>query len=319
MIYCPLISQLSLNEQNIWVEQLNNLLAVSNLTEKVTVVLNQTLTTKQKEQCEVAIVANPNPDDLHEYKGLKWVQSLWAGVDKLVDELSSYSFEIVRLVDPTLSKIMSEAVLSWTLYLHRQMPEYLAQQKAKVWKQLPHVLPQERTISILGLGELGRASAVTLKNHGFNVNGWSQSQKQLEGIQCFYGDNELYDSIKEADIIVCLLPLTTKTRYILNKNSFMDMKTGVSVINFARGGIVNYRDLVESLNTGLVNHAVLDVFEQEPLIESSELWHHPSITLLPHISAPTHMNSAAEIATSNLSAYITNGISPVGINKNKGY
>lgn len=319
MIYCPIISQLPIDEQNIWVLQLNTLFSSLEQPLNITVVLDSALNQEAKERCEFAIVANPIPSDLMLYKNLKWVQSLWAGVDKLVAELSSYSFEIVRLVDPMLSQIMSDAVLSWTLYLHRQMPEYLAQQKLKVWKQLPHILPQERTITILGLGKLGRESALLLKRHGFNVNGWSRTAKNIPNVDCYHGELNLFKAINNADIVVCLLPLTKNTRYLLNNNFFMKMKQGASLINFARGEIVQHNDLIQALHLKQLNHAVLDVFEEEPLMANSHLWQNVNISILPHISAPTHRKSAVHIVVNNIACFMKKGVIPKAVSKTKGY
>ncbi len=319
MIYCPLISQLPINEQNIWILQLNTLFSSLEQPLLITVVLDSSLSIEAKERCEFAIVANPVPSDLIPYKNLKWIQSLWAGVEKLVAELSSYSFAIVRLIDPMLSQIMSDAVLSWTLYLHRRMPEYLAQQKLNVWKQLPHILPQERTIAILGLGELGHESALLLKRHGFNVKGWSRTVKHITDIDCYNGEEGLYQAIENADVVVCLLPLTTNTRYLLNDDFFMKMKQDASLINFARGEIVEHDDLVDALNTKQLNHAVLDVFEEEPLMASSHLWQNDNISILPHISAPTHRESAVHIVVNNITHFMKDGVIPKAISKVKGY
>jgi len=319
VIYCPLISQLSPKEQNIWVDNLNKRFKMVNHKNFVKVVRDDELTIEQKQQCEFAIVANPIPSDLSVYSNLKWIQSLWAGVEKLVEELSSFSFHIVRLIDPTLSQIMSEAVLAWSLYLHRQMPAYLAQQKDCLWKQLPHVLPNERNICVLGLGELGRLSTEVLCQHGFNVSGWSQSEKLINGVQCFYGDVGLDKAIANADIVVCLLPLTVNTHCLVNQDFILKMKRGSSLINFARGGIVKHDDLIEALDNGRIEHAVLDVFDTEPLEAKSCLWQHNKITVLPHISAPTHMKSAVNIVVNNINDYLNTGKIAKAIDNVKGY
>ncbi len=318
-IYCPFISQLNHKEQLNWVEQLNLHFASISTSNNVKVVIGNQLSLEQKQSCKFAIVANPVPTDLAEYPNLVWIQSLWAGVEKLVMKLSNYSFEIVRLVDPMLSKIMSEAVLAWSLYLHRQMPEYMAQQKNNCWKQLPHVLPQERTICILGLGALGTECAKALVHHGFNVVGWSNSVKTLENVQSYSGDEGIYDAVKNADIVVCLLPLTAKTNKLLNRDFFIRMKQGASIINFARGGIVNHEDLIEALDRGFIRHAVLDVFDNEPLPQDSELWQHNKLTIIPHISAPTYMPTAVSIVTNNITHFIDTGEIPKSINKKSGY
>jgi glyoxylate/hydroxypyruvate reductase A len=94
---------------------------------------------------------------------------------------------------------------------------------------------------------------------------------------------------------------------------------GSAIINFARGGIINTDDLLEALNSNYISHAVLDVFEHEPLSENSELWQHPDITVLPHISAPTNLNSACDIVAKNILQFRQSGQLPVCVDKKTGY
>src|SRR5450830_408371 len=84
---------------------------------------------ESKANCTVAIVANPNPADLQDLPRLQWVHSVWAGVERLVSDIENKHVKIVRLVDPQLAETMAEAVLAWTMYLHRDMPAYARQQE----------------------------------------------------------------------------------------------------------------------------------------------------------------------------------------------
>jgi glyoxylate/hydroxypyruvate reductase len=167
--------------------------------------------TAERASVRVAIVANPDPAELNQLPALEWVQSLWAGVERLTMEWSNNDVGIVRLIDPQLAATMAEAMLAATLYLHRDMPTYAAQQRARVWRPLPVRLPQERRVALLGLGHLGRAAAHVLCRAGFDVEGWSRTQKEMENIKTFYGSDGLNNILANADIIVCLLPLTHET------------------------------------------------------------------------------------------------------------
>ena len=311
------VSQLAEHEQVAWLQLLSAKLPNESIK------LDKDLSQEQKLHCEISIVANPNPEKLSQYSQLIWVQSLWAGVDALVAELTSNkqtpSFRLARLVDPILAQTMSEAVLTWVLYLHRDMPKYLQQQKIAHWQQHRYFLPEERTVGILGLGELGKLSAVRLNDNGFNVLGWSQSEKKVTGVQCYSGNNELITMIKQCHILVCLLPLTKTTYQLINRDLIQQLPKGASVINFARGGIIANDDLVKYLDKGYLEHAILDVFEQEPLDKNNALWSHEKITVLPHISAPTHFESAGGIVASNIKKYRINGQLPVCIDWRKGY
>src|SRR5690606_3677210 len=167
-------------------------------------------------EVEVAIVANPDPASIRRFPALQWVQSLWAGVEKLVAEPAFTALPVVRMVDPQLARTMAEAVLAWTLYLHRDMPAYLAQQRARLWRQLPYVAPADRRVGLLGLGALGEAAARVLRQAGFAVRGWSRTPKRfedLQGLDTFSGEDGLREMVRQIDILVCLLPLTRQTRH----------------------------------------------------------------------------------------------------------
>ncbi|MFB0922958.1 MAG: glyoxylate/hydroxypyruvate reductase A [Paracoccaceae bacterium] len=267
----------------------------------------------------VAIVANPDPAQLASFPNLKWVQSLWAGVERILNELPDEGVQIVRMIDPQLGDAMAEAVLAWTLYLHRSMPKYAAQQTEQVWLQHDLVTAAERSVGILGLGHLGLKSAERLQQNGFNVLGWSRSAKDLPGITTFNGPNGLAPFAAQSDIIVVLLPSTPQTRGLVGQQFIENMKTGASLINFARGDIVAVDALTEGLETRQIEHAVLDVFAVEPLPKEDPLWGNPHVTILPHISAPTNKRTASAVVAKNIVEYFTTRKIPVTVSRRDGY
>ncbi|NVK73587.1 MAG: glyoxylate/hydroxypyruvate reductase A [Oceanospirillaceae bacterium] len=309
----PFVSRADVAEQTNWIEQLS-----AAMPNEVIVPLND-LTLEQRLQCDIAIVANPNPSDLLSLPSLKWVHSVWAGVERMLNELESPPFSIVRLIDENLSATMSEAVLAWTLYLHRDMPIYAKQQANTVWQQQPMVRAKDRRIGVLGLGELGRVSAQRLAANGFSVAGWSRHPKQIDGVECFYGEGGLTHLLKQTDILVCLLPLTKETQGLMGQQNLSLLPVGASLINFARGPVIDDEALLKKLETGDMSHAVLDVFVQEPLPQEHVYWKHDRVTVLPHISAPTHLVSASEIVAKNIKAYRLTGNIPPAVDLLRGY
>jgi glyoxylate/hydroxypyruvate reductase A len=268
---------------------------------------------------DVAIVANPNPTEVKKLVNLKWIQSVWAGVEKLVESFKGEKVKIVRLVDPEMNRTMSEAVLSWVLYLHRDMHFYQVQQNKRVWKEADYIKPSKKIVSIIGLGELGSASAAKLIENGFNVCGWSRGKKNIRKVKSFTGELGLKNMLKQTDILVCLIPLTRNTKYLLNYKTLSYLKMGASIINFARGAIINAKDLVKHLNSGRIKHAVLDVFEQEPLPKTSILWKHKNVTVLPHISAHTDIDTASSIVCKNIKMYRLKNRIPKSVDMARGY
>lgn len=277
------------------------------------------MSAEEKKQASIAVVANPDPVDISELTGLRWIHSLWAGVERLLAELPQSAPPIVRLVDPELSRVMAEAALAWTYYLHRDMPIYARQQRESVWKQQDYRHPSDRKIGLLGAGELGIAAARMLKQAAFSVTGWSRSEKQSADLTILHGEHGLTSLLAGSDIIICLLPITSETRGLLDKRRFLSMKAGASLINFARGPIVDVEALISSLDSGHISHAILDVFDQEPLDSGSPLWRHPQITVLPHISAPTNPETATRIVAENIAAYRQSGIVPPIVDRKRGY
>lgn len=270
-------------------------------------------------EAEFAIVANPDPAEIAAMPSLKWVQSLWAGVERLVAELPDKSVRIVRLVDPQMADTMAEAVLAWTLYLHRDMPRYRAQQQARIWLEHELKLPSQSTIGLLGLGALGTRCAQVLSSHGFEVCGWTRKSSEIDDVETFHGSKGLPSILSRSDYLVCLLPLTTQTRGLLDLDNLAHLPRGAAVINFSRGPILETGALLELLDSGHLSHAVLDVFDEEPLPSDSPLWAHPAITVLPHISAPTNRQTASAIAAANVRRFLETGEIPESVNREQGY
>ncbi|VVE55483.1 2-hydroxyacid dehydrogenase [Pandoraea anhela] len=277
------------------------------------------LSASQRAQAAIAIVANPDPADVAALPGLRWIQSLWAGVESLVAALAPDSPPIVRLVDPEMSRTMAEAVLAWTYYLQRDMPRYARQQTQRVWVQQPYRKPSQTSVGLLGLGELGQAAAMRLREAGFVVCGWSRSPKTLDGVETLSGQDGLDLMLATSDIVVSLIPLTPQTRSMLDAVRLGRMKQGAALINFSRGPVVVTNALLDALDRGHLSHAVLDVFDVEPLPIDSSLWDHPHVTVLPHISAPTDHETAAQVIAANIRAFRATGQIPGNVDLARGY
>jgi glyoxylate/hydroxypyruvate reductase A len=276
-------------------------------------------TADERARARVAIVANPEPADVAAMPNLVWVQSLWAGVERLVAELPADGPNIVRLVDPQLAETMAEAVLAWTLYLHRSMPIYRQQQNDRVWRQHRLATARETCVGLLGFGHLGRKAAERLVANGFTVAAWDLSPQPMAGVTPYRGQDGLQAMLASSDIIVLLLPLTSMTRGIIRKETLLHCKSGAAVINFARGGLVVSEDLLAALDSRRISHAVLDVFDVEPLPEDDVFWRRTDVTVLPHISAPTNRSTAAAIASRNIQEFLTNGSVPSAVDRNRGF
>ena len=313
MNFIPFLAAAGYAHTQAWVEALQAAMPEENI------VAIDALSGTAKAACTLAIVANPDPNQLQQLPALEWVHSVWAGVERLVTDVAHTDLQVVRLVDPQLARTMAEAVLTWALYLHRDIPAYARQQAAKKWQALPYVKAQQRTVSLLGLGALGEAAAQSLLQAGFTVCAWSHSVKSMPGVACFSGKEALPEMLAKTDILVCLLPLTPQTRGLIDQQFLAHLPKGAAIINFARGAIVNDTDLLRALDQGQLSHAVLDVFTLEPLTEAAWQWRHPQVTVLPHCSAPTDRSTASLIVAENIRRFRKSGELPQTVDLQRGY
>ena len=239
--------------------------------------------------------------ELRRYPNLKLIVSMGAGVDHLLRAPGPPpGIPVARLKDVLLTSAMAEWVLLNVLRFHRQDPEYRALQQRKEWLELSAPSTAERRIGILGIGELGSASARVLTALGFPVMGWSRSAKTLPGVQTFHGADGLLAMAAQSDILICLLPLTPETRGVLNAKLLATLPRGAYVINGARGGHMVAEDMLAALDSGHIAGAALDVFEPEPLLPESRFWTHPKVFLTPHAASITIPSSVAPQVVENI-------------------
>ena len=243
-----------------------------------------------------ALSFRPPPGLFKTLPNLKAVFSLGAGVDGfLLDTDYPRHVPLVRFVNQWLTMEMAQYTVLHTLMHHRQQRMFDALQKARQWRQgVPQRKTTDTRVGILGLGEIGQMAGERLRDLGFPVAGWSRTKKNVPGIESFAGDAELKAFLARTDILTCLLPLTPATQGILDAEAFAAMPVGAAVINAARGGHLVERDLVAALDSNHLSGATLDVFETEPLPESSPLWTHPKVTVTPHVAGRTDPKEAAQ-------------------------
>lgn len=237
---------------------------------------------------EYALVWLPPPGLLAGLPNLKVIFSLGAGVDHLLRDPTLPDVPLVRMVEPGLTEGMTEYVCLHVLRWHRDAPSYERQQAGRVWQQVPQQrIARERRVGILGLGVLGQDAAQALVQLRFDVAGWSRTEKQVDGVTCFHGQEGLGRFLARTEILVCLLPLTPETENILDAKLFAGLPRGAVVINAARGRLQVEEDLLAALDSGHLSGATLDVFRTEPLPDDHPFWTHPKVTVTPHIAAIT--------------------------------
>lgn len=276
---------------------------------------------------DVALVANPPPASLAGLPALRLVQSLWAGVDRLLaDPTLPAEVPLARMVDPAMGAAMAETALWAVLSLHRGFLDYAAQQRAGQWRPLPQRRADELQVAVLGLGEMGTAVAARLAAQGYRVAGWRRGAAGVvpaaqapAGVAVHQGEAGWARLLGTSDVLVNLLPLTPATRGLLEARAFAACKPGAALVNLARGAHVVEADLLAALDAGRLGHAVLDVFATEPLPAGHPFWTHPRITVLPHVAAQTDPRSAAAVAAANVRALRTGRPLAHLVDRQRGY
>lgn len=264
-----------------------------------------------------AIIYSPGgkTDDFSPYSTAKLVQSLWAGVERIVTN-PTLTQPLARMVDPGLDQGMVEYCTGWTLRLHLGMDDYA---QDGLWRNaLTAPLAQQRRVTILGAGRLGSAVARALNSLGFDVATWSASGHGADDIPAF-SKSDLHLALERAEILILLLPDTPTTREIMNSQTMKLLPEGAAIINPGRGTLIDDTALLTALESGQVKHAVLDVFTTEPLPVAHIYWQHPHVTVTPHIASATRVETAAIVVADNLRR-VMNGETPLYlVDRQKGY
>lgn len=247
---------------------------------------------------DYAVVWAPPQQFLDEQPQLKALFNLGAGVDALTQLRFSPTTKLVRLDDAGMSVQMTEYVLHALIRHFREFDGYDADVVQGKWSFRKPRRREDYPVGIMGLGVLGQRVARAVQALEFPVLGWSRSAKSVSGVRCYAGPDQFDEFLAETRVLVCLLPLTGETRGILNRRTLSLLRAGAYVINVARGSHLVEEDLIPLLDSGQLDGAALDVFQQEPLPAGHPFWRHPKITITPHTAARTLRDeSVAQIAS----------------------
>lgn len=274
---------------------------------------------EKPERVQFAVAWNHPKHLFDKFPNLRVISSMGAGVDHLMSDDSIPSgITFTRLVGPSLSEQMCDYVLTSVLNILRKTEIYYQQQKRGEWTVHQPLQKRDITVGILGLGTLGSSVAARLTENGFSVNGWAASKKDMVGVNTFSGE-ELDDFLAATNMVVCLLPLTEKTDSILDLTLFKKLQQPAYVINAARGAHLVDEDLIYALDTGIISHAYLDVFSEEPLPGSHPFWGREKITITPHIASLTDPDEIAELLVENYKRLLSGMPLLYEVDRNKGY
>ena len=257
----------------------------------------------EREKTQFVLTFIPPENAFENYPNLKVIASMAAGVNHISkNNKIPENVSITKVNDHMHHSDMADFVLALTLSYMRRLPVYAQQKQEAVWQAYDYQRPQETTVGIMGIGAIGQAIGKLLLKNNFKVTGWSRSEKHIDQIKTFHGNNQRNEFLKTADILVCTLPLTEETESILNTEVFNSLPKNAYLINVGRGNQLVEADLLTAIENGHLAGAALDVFREEPLPKNHPFWKNKQITITPHTAGSVRPESAVEKVLQNYKA-----------------
>jgi phosphoglycerate dehydrogenase-like enzyme len=232
----------------------------------------------------------------------KWVQSIYAGVEPLVDPAQRRDYVLTN-ARGVFGELMSEYVFGYLLFLEKRMLERIDAQKSHKWQRTESGVLRGKTIGLLGVGSIGAHLAGTAKHFGMIVRGFTRSSETSTQVDTFYHGDELLQFAEGLDYIVSVLPRVQETNQVVDEAFLSALPDHAVFVNVGRGNSVDEAALVKALNDGKLAAAVLDVFEKEPVPEDHPFWSTPNLYMTYHTSAISYPEDITRLFVENYRLY----------------
>ena len=235
------------------------------------------------ERAEI-VLALDLPVDLGTFaKKLRWVQQIGAGTEHLAGSGLGDDVTVTNS-SGVAARAIAEFVVGRLLMIWKRFPEQAEAQRRKEWTQAYGRTLAGSTIAIVGIGAIGSAVARLLKAFGATVLGLKRTRTPGPPVDQLYAPEGLHAMLGRADAVVLATPGSDATRHLIDRAALAAMKSGATLVNVARGSIVDEAALALALASGRLGAAALDVFDNEPLPAESPLWSLPSCYISAHCS-----------------------------------
>lgn len=248
--------------------------------------------------------------DINEFKNLKFIQLTSVGLDRI--PLQTVNKKNITLYNArgVYSIPMAEFAVAGVLSLFKNLNGFFEKQKNSQWIKNRNIRELcGSTVAVIGCGSVGAECAKRFKAFGARVIGVDILNNSNPYYDDFYLLSDIEIALNKADIVVLTLPLTDETKGMINNELFRKFKKNAILVNIARGAVVNENDLIDALKSGQLGGAVLDVFEEEPLPESSPLWMLDNVIITPHNSfvSPNNSKRLFDLTYKNLKSFTEEG------------
>ncbi len=263
---------------------------------------------EQLHNIDVAILANmPLPKEAIENSNkLKFINISFTGYDHVDIDAAKHKNISISNASGYSTESVAELVIGMAISMYRNLPQVQQRLRNGLTKDgLVGNQIKDKTVGIIGLGKIGSRTAELF--HAFGTNILSTSRTIHKEVPNYIKQVPLDELLQSSDIIVLHCPLNDETKNLINIDKLKLMKSSAILINVARGGVVNEKDLCHALKHKLIRGACLDVFNTEPPLDTKQdIIHAPNTLLTPHIAFATEesMELRAEIVFENLSCWI---------------
>lgn len=242
-------------------------------------------------------------DALPNLLNVQWVQTIFAGVEQLLDPSSRRDYVLTN-ARGVFGALMSEFVFGYMLAHERHILERFKSQQEGHWDRLTPGQLGGKTIGLLGVGSIGAHLAGTAKHFQMKVYGYTRESASCSDVDKYFHGDQLIEFAKDLDYLVSVLPNTKETNHIVDSALLSALQPHAVFINVGRGSAVDEIALAEALNSGKIASAILDVFEQEPLPKDHFFWHTKNLLMTFHTSAISIPEDIMQLFTENYDLFL---------------
>ncbi|MEP0805013.1 MAG: D-2-hydroxyacid dehydrogenase [Chloroflexota bacterium] len=234
---------------------------------------------------------------------LKWIQSVYAGVEYLVEPGQRRDYVLTN-ARGVFGDLMSEYVFGYLLAHEKKIFERFRAQQTRHWDRTESGLLRGKTLGLLGVGSIGAHLALTAKHFRMKVWGFTRASEDCSEVDVYFHPPDILKFAKGLDYLVCVLPRTEGTNRIVDASLLASLPPHAVLINVGRGNAVDDSALIEALTQDKLAAAVLDVTDPEPLPPDHPFWTTPKLYLTFHSSAKSYPEDITRVFAENYRLYL---------------